>query len=49
MNRADCLICRELCGDVVLPGGFLFEEESVAAFHGGAEEIAELVQPLRGT
>lgn len=31
--EAACLVCRELGGDVVVPGGFLWEEESAVAFH----------------
>jgi diadenosine tetraphosphate (Ap4A) HIT family hydrolase len=30
---ADCLVCRELHGDVPIPGGLLWEDEAVAAFH----------------
>ena len=29
----DCLVCRELRGDVALPGGFLLRDDAVAAFH----------------
>lgn len=28
-----CLVCRELKGDVPVPGGFLLANESVVAFH----------------
>jgi diadenosine tetraphosphate (Ap4A) HIT family hydrolase len=28
-----CLVCRELGGDVAIPGGFLWQDDSVAAFH----------------
>jgi histidine triad (HIT) family protein len=28
-----CLVCRELRGDVTVPGGFLLEDASAAAFH----------------
>jgi histidine triad (HIT) family protein len=28
-----CLVCRELRGDVVVPGGFLWEDEWAVAFH----------------
>jgi histidine triad (HIT) family protein len=28
-----CLVCRELTGDVTVPGGFLFEDDHVTAFH----------------
>ncbi len=30
---ADCLVCRELRGDVPVPGGFLWHDGSVTAFH----------------
>lgn len=30
---SECLVCRELRGDVTIPGGFLWEDESVVAFH----------------
>ena len=30
---AECLICRELRGDVPVPGGFLWQEEVAVAFH----------------
>jgi diadenosine tetraphosphate (Ap4A) HIT family hydrolase len=30
---ASCLVCRELTGEVVLPGGFVYEDELVAGFH----------------
>jgi diadenosine tetraphosphate (Ap4A) HIT family hydrolase len=29
----ECLICRELAGEVEMPGGALWEDEHVAAFH----------------
>lgn len=29
----DCLVCRELTGDIAVPGGFLFESEIVVAYH----------------
>jgi histidine triad (HIT) family protein len=29
----DCLVCRELAGEIELPGGFLWEDENVVAFH----------------
>ena len=29
----DCLVCRELGGDVAVPGGFLWEEEDAAGYH----------------
>jgi histidine triad (HIT) family protein len=29
----DCLACRELAGEIDLPGGFLLEDEHVVAFH----------------
>ena len=29
----DCLVCRELTGDVDVPGGFLWEDEVAVAFH----------------
>jgi histidine triad (HIT) family protein len=33
VDSSECLVCRELGGDVVLPGGFLIDENSVVAFH----------------
>ncbi len=30
---SECLVCRELCGDVVIPGGFLWRDAQVVAFH----------------
>ena len=30
---ADCLVCRELSGDVPVPGGMLVDEEHALAFH----------------
>jgi diadenosine tetraphosphate (Ap4A) HIT family hydrolase len=30
---ADCLICRELSGEIEMPGGALWEDDHVAAFH----------------
>lgn len=29
----DCLVCRELRGDVAVPGGFLWEEREAVAYH----------------
>jgi diadenosine tetraphosphate (Ap4A) HIT family hydrolase len=29
----DCLVCKELQGDVALPGGVLWENDEVTAFH----------------
>jgi diadenosine tetraphosphate (Ap4A) HIT family hydrolase len=29
----ECLVCQELQGDVAVPGGFLWQDESVVAFH----------------
>ncbi len=31
--ESQCLVCRELRGDVAVPGGFLLRDESVTAFH----------------
>ena len=36
---ADCLVCRELQGDIPLPGGFLWEEQAAVAYH--APPLAE--------
>jgi diadenosine tetraphosphate (Ap4A) HIT family hydrolase len=33
VDDSECLVCREQRGDVVLPGGFLINDESVVAFH----------------
>jgi histidine triad (HIT) family protein len=33
LDSDSCLICRELRGDVVLAGGFVHEDDQVAAFH----------------
>lgn len=30
---AECLVCRELRGDVALPGGFIWQDEVTVAFH----------------
>jgi len=30
---AGCLVCRELRGDVAVPGGFLWQNEAAVAFH----------------
>ncbi len=30
---SDCLVCRELEGDIELPGGLLWEDENAVAFH----------------
>jgi histidine triad (HIT) family protein len=30
---ADCLVCRELSGDIPVPGGMLVDEEHALAFH----------------
>jgi histidine triad (HIT) family protein len=30
---AECLVCRELHGDVEVPGGFLWHDEAAVAFH----------------
>lgn len=29
----DCLVCREVAGDVDLPGGLLWDDDAVVAFH----------------
>jgi diadenosine tetraphosphate (Ap4A) HIT family hydrolase len=29
----DCLVCRQVRGDVELPGGFLWDDRDVVAFH----------------
>ncbi|MDX6538368.1 MAG: histidine triad family protein [Gaiellales bacterium] len=31
--QPDCLVCRELAGDVALPGGLVWEGDLAAAFH----------------
>ena len=31
--REECLVCRELRGDVAVPGGFLMEDATATAFH----------------
>jgi histidine triad (HIT) family protein len=41
--EADCLVCRELCGDVAVPGGFLWDDEEAVAFH--TPPIEELGNP----
>jgi diadenosine tetraphosphate (Ap4A) HIT family hydrolase len=33
VDSSESLVCREHHGDVVLPGGFLIENDSVVAFH----------------
>ena len=38
----DCLVCRELAGDIPLPGGLLWQEEGAVGFHmPPLEEIGE--------
>jgi diadenosine tetraphosphate (Ap4A) HIT family hydrolase len=45
----ECLICRELAGEVDLPGGFVADDELVAAFHippqepGGSHYLGHLL------
>lgn len=31
--NGECLVCREVAGGVELPGGYLWEEDEVVAFH----------------
>jgi diadenosine tetraphosphate (Ap4A) HIT family hydrolase len=31
--RTDCLVCREVAGQIELPGGLLWEDDNVIAFH----------------
>jgi histidine triad (HIT) family protein len=39
----DCLVCRELTGAIAVPGGFLWEDERVVAFHKPPlDEVANL-------
>lgn len=46
---ARCLVCRELRGDVPLPGGFLLEDAAAAAFHyPPLEELGENPRPYLG-
>lgn len=33
VDDSECLVCREQRGDVVLPGGFLINDDRVVAFH----------------
>lgn len=33
MSGSGCLVCRELRGEILLPGGLLSDDELVAAFH----------------
>jgi diadenosine tetraphosphate (Ap4A) HIT family hydrolase len=40
---SDCLVCRELGGDVELPGGLVYEDTEVAAFH--VPPLPELGRP----
>ena len=40
---SECLICRELSGEVTLPGGFVYEDDRVAAFH--VPPLPELGRP----
>jgi diadenosine tetraphosphate (Ap4A) HIT family hydrolase len=40
---SDCLVCRELRGEVPLPGGMVCEDEHVAAFH--VPPLPELGRP----
>ena len=39
----DCLVCRELSGEVALPGGFVYEDDRVVAFH--VPPLPELGRP----
>ncbi len=45
---AECLVCRELHGDVVVPGGFLWEDGAVAAFHMPPLEEVGNLRPYLG-
>jgi histidine triad (HIT) family protein len=40
---ASCLVCRELQGEVILPGGLVSEDELTAAFH--APPLEEIGNP----
>ena len=42
---AGCLVCRELRGDVALPGGFLLEDAAAAVFH--YPPLEEIGNPAR--
>jgi histidine triad (HIT) family protein len=33
LTQADCLVCREHRGDLEVPGGFLWDDDLVVAFH----------------
>jgi diadenosine tetraphosphate (Ap4A) HIT family hydrolase len=41
-----CLVCREVAGEIELPGGLLWDDEHVVAFH--LPPIDENVQPYLG-
>jgi diadenosine tetraphosphate (Ap4A) HIT family hydrolase len=38
---ASCLICRKLSGEVAVAGGFVYEDDVVAAFHAASVERPE--------
>jgi histidine triad (HIT) family protein len=46
--EAACLACRELRGEVPIPGGFLWQDESVVAYHTPPLEEAGNPQPYLG-
>jgi histidine triad (HIT) family protein len=45
---AECLVCRELRGDVAVPGGFLWQDEAAVAFHAPPVEEVGNARPYLG-
>jgi diadenosine tetraphosphate (Ap4A) HIT family hydrolase len=45
---SDCLVCRELGGDVAVPGGFLWQDEQAIAFHTPPLEELDHPRPYLG-
>ena len=41
--QLDCLVCRELVGDIPVPGGFLWQDEGAVGFH--MPPLAEMGAP----
>jgi histidine triad (HIT) family protein len=44
----DCLVCRELAGDIIVPGGLLWEEDGAVALHMPPVEEIDNPRPYIG-
>jgi diadenosine tetraphosphate (Ap4A) HIT family hydrolase len=44
----DCLICRELRGNIAIPGGLIWQDEAAAAFHAPPLEEQRIPRPYLG-